>query len=132
MGITEDEQVADTLRRRKDPNFLDNYCLDLSGSPFVDRFNNSSVICSNEQNVIVMIDMSIYSNVDQARLRIESSIARQIDFDSVITQIHCLNIKRKKITINETKTMQHTINRTQNVIGRSVNTLEHYYTLKLT
>ena len=40
--------------------------------------------------------------------------------------------KEKNLTIRETKTMQHIINRTQKMIERCVNSLKHYLTLKLT
>ena len=35
-------------------------------------------------------------------------------------------LEERNFTINEKKTIQHTINRTQKMTGRSVNTLEHY------
>ena len=35
-------------------------------------------------------------------------------------------LEERNLTINEKKTIQHTINRTQKMTGRSVNTLEHY------
>ena len=41
-------------------------------------------------------------------------------------------LEERNLTINEKKTIQHTINRMQKMTGRSVNTLEHYLTLKLT
>ena len=35
-------------------------------------------------------------------------------------------LEERNLTINDKKTIQLTINRTQKMIGRSVNTLEHY------
>ena len=35
-------------------------------------------------------------------------------------------LRERKLAINEEKTIQHTINRTQKMTGRSENTLEHY------